>query len=86
VSFFLFASANRDIAYISTIYFHQCIFCTLSISVSVCDVEGEMRERREEGGMGWQVDYGPRSRCQETVGTRDTRLLGNRCDAMTSAV
>lgn len=54
------------------------------------------RQRREKnrtgrsgrGGRGgrWQVDYGRRSRCLETAGTRDARLLGDQHDAMTSAV
>lgn len=51
------------------------------------------RQRREKNRTGrsgrggrWQVDYGRRSRCLETAGTRDARLLGNQHDAMTSAV
>lgn len=44
-------------------------------------------ENRERGGEGRrQVDYGRRSRCLETAGTRDARLLGDQRDAMTSAV
>lgn len=54
----------------------------------------EQKQQRQErnragrggGGGRWQVDYGRRSRCLETAGTRDARLLGNRHDAMTSAV
>lgn len=47
----------------------------------------ETGEGTEEGGGGrWQVDYGRRSRCLETAGTRDARLLGDQHDAMTSAV
>lgn len=50
--------------------------------------EGESEGRKEGGreGRRWQVDYGRRSRCLETGGTRDARLLGDRHDAMTSAV
>lgn len=50
--------------------------------------EKEEEQNREVGGegVGWQVDYGRRSRCLETAGTRDARLLGDRQDAMTSAV
>lgn len=44
------------------------------------------RSRREGRGGRWQVDYGRRSRCLETAGTRDARLLGDQHDAMTSAV
>lgn len=41
----------------------------------------------EQNKEGWgQVDYGRRSRCLETAGTRDARLLGDRHDAMTDAV
>lgn len=51
----------------------------------------ETRRGTEQGGEGrgggrWQVDYGRRSRCLETAGTRDARLLGDQRDAMTSAV
>lgn len=48
--------------------------------------------RGREQGAAWggegrrQVDYGRRSRCLETAGTRDARLLGDQRDAMTSAV
>ncbi len=31
-----------------------------------------------------QVDYGRRSCCQETAGTRDVGLLGNQLNAMAS--
>lgn len=44
------------------------------------------REGEGAGGVRWQVDYGRRSRCLETAGTRDARLPGDRHDAMTSAV
>lgn len=51
---------------------------------------GEEQNREGERGEGeagrWQVDYGRRSRCLETAGTRDARLLSDRRDAMTSAV
>lgn len=43
-------------------------------------------EEAARGGGRWQVDYGRRSRCLETAGTRDARLLGDQHDAMTSAV
>lgn len=57
-------------------------------------MDGEVREQKQQrreknrrgGWGGWQVDYGRRSRCLETAGTRDARLLGDRHDAMTSAV
>lgn len=44
------------------------------------------RSGKGGGGGRWQVDYGRRSRCLETAGTRDARLLGDRHDAMTSSV
>lgn len=49
-------------------------------------VERGGREGEGAGGVRWQVDYGRRSRCLETAGTRDARLPGDRHDAMTSAV
>ena len=56
-------------------------------------MDGGARERKqqrrrgeEQNKEGWgQVDYGRRSRCLETAGTRDARLLGDRHDAMTDA-
>lgn len=47
---------------------------------------GGEEEEAVRGGGRWQVDYGRRSGCLETAGTRDARLLGNQHDAMTSAV
>lgn len=47
---------------------------------------GGEEEEAVRGGGRWQVDYGRRSGCLETAGTRDARLLGDQHDAMTSAV
>lgn len=72
-------------------------FTSVSQRNYICkeEVDGEAEgakaaETGEEQGEGrggrQQVDYGRRSRCLETAGTRDARLLGDRHDAMTSAV
>ena len=74
-------------------------FTSASQLECICNekVDGESREQKQQRwernrtGRGaevrrLQVDYGRRSRCLETAGTRDARLLGDRHDAMTSAV